>query len=126
VWIIDICERMIAVHHDLDEVCDRDPHAPDSGPEHWWHEALLAEQAALAAALTKAAPPATPRGVRMLAELALVFAPRLRDGTLAPESFGDWLRLFALVSAAGKPELLRLPIYLPDHWPDGLTTDDPP
>jgi hypothetical protein len=37
---------------------------------------------------------------------------------LAPESLGEWIRLFALTCAAGKPEAIPLPAHLPYHWPE--------
>jgi hypothetical protein len=43
---------------------------------------------------------------------------RSRDGTLRKlEIFADRLGLFALTAAAGKPEAIPLPRYLPFYWP---------
>jgi hypothetical protein len=41
------------------------------------------------------------------------FEERLCD----PGDFATWLALFALSSAAGKPEAIPLPDYLSDYWP---------
>jgi hypothetical protein len=46
------------------------------------------------------------------------FAVRSSDGMLRkPETFADWLRLFALTSAAKELETIPLPAHLPCYWP---------
>jgi hypothetical protein len=103
---VAICQQMLGVFHEQDALVERDHHAPDSGPNHERHEALHERFCALAATLTKAEPPTTPEGIRALAAVSLLFGPvRSFEGELlAPESLGEWLRLFALTCAAGKPE----------------------
>jgi len=91
---------MIANQRNFDALVERDPYAPDGGPNHARHQALLAEFAALAAALSKAAPPTTLEGIQALAQVALLFTDH--EGNLCrPGSFGHLLQLFALASAAG-------------------------
>jgi len=118
--IIDICRQMLSVHHEWGELVEWDPYALEEGaPNHGRHEALLAEFAALGAALTKAARPTTPEGIRMLAEVAMLFADRTREDDLsAPEDFATWVTLFALTSAARAPEPIPLPAHLLFHWPE--------
>lgn len=49
----------------------------------------------------------------------MLFSVRNREGAIRhTESFADWLRLFALTSAAGKPESIPLPSCLPRYWPE--------
>jgi hypothetical protein len=44
---------------------------------------------------------------------------RSNDSTLQiPETFAEWLRLFALTCAAGKPEEIPLSRHLPFHSPE--------
>jgi len=57
------------------------PYAPDGGPNHDRHEALLEQYRALGDALTKRVPPTTPEGVRTLAEVSLLPAPRRSNDT---------------------------------------------
>jgi hypothetical protein len=49
----------------------------------------------------------------------MLFAVCSRDGTLRKlEIFANWLRLFALTSAAREPEAIPLPRHLPYHRPE--------
>lgn len=57
----------------------------------------------LEVALTKTARPLTPNGIRLLAELAMLFSDRTSDEKLTPEGYADWVRLFAVSSAATMP-----------------------
>lgn len=114
----DICRQLLFIVREEQALVDLDPYAPDKGPNHERHRALLAEYAALAAALTKSAPPTTPDGTKALAQLALTYASRTFDGSLKrPKDFARWLTLFALTSAAGNPQAIPLPEYLPNYWP---------
>jgi len=116
--IRDICSQLLFVHHETEVLVDHDHDAPDEGPNHERHKALLAEYATLAEALTKAAPPRTLKGIRGLAELAMTLAVRTDEERLSdPKDFADWLWLFALTSAAGIPEAIPLPENLPVYWP---------
>jgi hypothetical protein len=63
---IDLCLQMRASQEEQAVLLDRDPHAPDAGPNHPQYEALLAEYAALANKLTKAPPPTSYRDVEDL------------------------------------------------------------
>ena len=88
---------------------------------------MRAEWIALAVALTKAARPVTPEGIRLLAEVAMVFADTINDEnpTLAPpEHLYEWITLFALASAARTPEPVPLPLphNLPRYWPPSDAT----
>ena len=97
---IDICQKMLANQQELDALVERDPDAPDGGPNNNRHQALLAEFAALAAELIKSATPTTHEGIRALAQAAMLFADH--EGNLCPPgSFGHLLQRFALASAAG-------------------------
>jgi hypothetical protein len=121
------CQRMLDLYHEQDQFVERDPHAPDEGPNHERHEALHEQFCALAAELPEISPPTTPEGVQALAQVSLLFGPvRSFEGELlAPESFSEWLRLFALTVAAGKPEAIPLPRQLPCYWPETLAGNSP-
>lgn len=113
--IIHICQQMLAIQRALKEITELDPEAPDRGPNHAHHEALELQSDALEVALVGSPPPTTSAGIQVLAELALTFVTRTSEGTLDDvETFGDWIRLFALSCAAGKPETapLRHGLYL--------------
>ena len=113
-----ICRQLAFIHHEEEALVEHDPYAPNEGPNHERHKALLAEWATLAEALSKAAPPTTLKGIRGLAEVAMMLADRTFEERLCePKDFADWLTLFALTSAAGKPETIPLPDYLPAYWP---------
>lgn len=116
---IAICEQLLFIQREQQALVERDPYAPEEGsPNHARHEALAAEYATLAEALTKAARPKTLKGIRMLAEVAMTLAERTFEERLCePGDFADWLTLFALTSAAGKPEAIPLPDTLPVYWP---------
>jgi hypothetical protein len=116
---LSICKALLFIHHEEEALVEHDPYAPEEGtPNHARHQALLAEWATLAEALTKAAPPTTLKGIRVLAEFAMTLADRTFEERLCePKDFADWLTLFALTSAAGKPETIPLPDYLPAYWP---------
>ncbi len=114
---IDICRHLLFIHHEEEALVEQDPYAPDRGPNHERHKALLAEYATLAAALTKAAPPSTTEGREVLAQLAMTLVARDADGNIPrPDDFADWVMLSALSSAAGNPETIPLPNYLPRYW----------
>ena len=116
--MIKLCRNMTAVCHEQDKLVERDASAPYTGPNHDRYEALDAKFASLAAALTKAALPVTPEGIRVLAEVAMVFSDRDTTGELTrPETIGDWLKTATLIAATGKSETLPLPSRLPEHWP---------
>lgn len=111
--LIGICRQMCAVEQEKAALAGRDQWAPDCGPNHEQYEALEAQLAALGAGLTKAAPPTTLEGIRALAQLAMTFTVRTPEGALhhtESQSFADWVTLFALTSAAGKPETIPPPI----------------
>jgi len=80
---------------------------------------MRAEWIALAVALTKAARPVTAEGIRLLAEGAMpLLADRNDDESLMPpDTFYDWVTVFALASATRMPEAIPLPTNLPGHWP---------
>lgn len=124
---VAICRQLLFIHKEQETLIDRDPYAPEEGsPNQARHEALAAEYATLAAALTKAAPPKTRSGIRVLAELAMTLADRTAAERLCePGDFADWVSLFALTSAAGKPEAIPLPVLLPDYWPTQTFTGPP-
>lgn len=120
---IAVCEQLIFVHHEQKALVDLDPFAPnpdERGPNHQRYEALLAEEATLLAALTKAPAPRTLRGIKATAQVAMMFADAERspkDGMFVPNDLVEWTTLFALTSAAGKPEAIPRPEMLPRYWP---------
>ena len=120
---IAVCEQLLFIHHEQEALIDLDPYAPnpdETGPNHRRYEALLAEEATLLAALAKAPAPRTLRGIKATAQVAimLVDAERsLKDGMFAPNDMVEWTTLFALSSAAGKPEAIPRPEMLPRYWP---------
>jgi len=102
---------MVAICHEQDAQVRANGHQPNVATER--------QLASLAAALTKTAPPITPEGIQAVAELAMVFADRTDTDILcSPETFGDWLKILALTSAAGKRETIPLPSNLPKYWPE--------
>ena len=109
--VITLCHRMVAICHEQDAQVRANDHQPSVATER--------QLASLAAALTKTAPPTTPEGIQAVAELAMVFADRTDTDILcSPETFGDWLKILALTSAAGKRETIPLPSNLPKYWPE--------
>lgn len=116
---VAICEQLLFIQREREALVEHDPYAPEVwSPNHARHEALVAEYATLAEALTKAAAPTTRKGIRVLAELAMTLAERNFEERLCePGDFADWVWLFALSSAAKKPERIPLPEMLPRYWP---------
>jgi hypothetical protein len=115
-----ICRQLLFIQHEQEALVEHDEYAPEAeSPNHERYKALLAERATLWRALTKASPPTTKRGIQALAELAwMTFPDRTFEERLCdPGDFATWVALFALSSAAGKPEAIPLPDYLPDYWP---------
>ena len=119
--VIDICRHLRFVEREEAELVEHDEYAPEEhSPNHTRHQELLAEEAMLLAALTKAAPPTTLKGIRGLAEVAMMLAEAAHtpeDKLFAPKDMVEWVTLRALTSAAGKPEAIPLPEQLPDFWP---------
>jgi hypothetical protein len=112
--IIAPCRKMLAACQKEDEIIRRAGAASKFEPE--LDEALEAEFASVAFALTQAAPPVTLEGIRALAQVAMVFSDRDNNGELCPPyTFGDWVKTAALLAAAGQRETIPLPITLPDH-----------
>ena len=109
VWVIDLCQLMLAVYQEIDDLVDRDPYAPDHGPNNERHDALWDELGVLQDQLTEVAPPTTPEGIRALAQASVLFAPRTSKGTLIPEGYFDRLRLLVVTIVAGAPETIPLP-----------------
>lgn len=116
-----ICRQMLFIHHEQEVLVERDPDAPEVwSPNHTRYETLAAEWATLADALTKAPAPRTLQGIKALAQVAMTLTDPERspkDGNFAPEHIVEWVTLRTLTSAAGKPEAIPLPNYLPDYWP---------
>jgi hypothetical protein len=115
-----ICRQLLFVHREEEALVEHDPYAPEEGtPNHARHETLLAEEAALLAALAKVQP-RTRQGVRALAEVAMTFLDAERspkDHRFAPEDIVQWVTFVALTNAAGRPEAIPLPKDLPVYWP---------
>lgn len=107
--LIAICQQMLAIRQEIDDLTDRDPDAPDRGPNQERHDALWEEFAVLRDELTDAAPPTTSEGIQALARLVMLFPLRIYGGTLRPESFGEWLRLVVVTTVAGMGETVPLP-----------------
>jgi len=58
----------------------------------------------------------TTEGIRLLAEVAMLFAALTYDENLsAPEDCVGWITLFALTSAARMPEAISFTPHLPFH-----------
>lgn len=115
-----ICQQLLFIRREEEELVQRDPYAPEEGtPNHARHQALLAEEATLLAALARV----QPRGlqdVRALAEVAMTFLDAARspkNHRFAPEDIVEWVTLVALSCAAGRHETITLPEHLPVYWP---------
>lgn len=117
---VAICQQLLFIRREEEELVQRDPYAPNEGPNHARHQALLAEEATLLAALARAQPPRTFRGIKAVSQLAMIYLDAERspkDHRFAPNDMVEWTTLFALASAAGRLEAIPLPEHLPVYWP---------
>ena len=73
----------LAMAGEFVRAADRDPYAPDAGPNHARHEALEAEYEALGAKVTKATPPITLKGTRPTSRPHAMVSVGVRFGALA-------------------------------------------
>jgi len=106
---IGICRKILANREAQEDLVERDPDAPECGPNQERWETLLVEEVALMAELTKARLPKTPEGVQALAQAAMLFTDRTHEGDLSsPLSFAEWIKLAALSCAARTFETIPL------------------
>lgn len=119
--VIDICRHLHFIEREEAELLEHDKYAPEEhSPNCARHRVLLAERAALLAALARAQPPRTRQGVQALAEVAMIYLDAERspeDHRFAPEDIVQWLALIGLSCAAGRHETIKLPQNLPIYWP---------
>jgi hypothetical protein len=118
--LIALCNRLVAIRAEQEDLAIVDPLAPDDGLLSAEYHNLHGEWVNLVDRLQVAAAPTTPEGVRAAARMAWDTAGRDRRDRVTSSSPMDWVRLTAIAWAAGETLLPKLPpFWLGERLLDG-------